>query len=243
MISKSQVKHIRSLDDKKNRYACGQFVVEGEKMLSELLASSWEIEHIYATDRWIKRQQLPTEIASKVTLINELELSRISSFKTPHEVLALVSLPKCLPDRVISKALALDQVQDPGNVGTIIRIADWFGIRDIICSENTADCFNPKVLQATMGSVFRVNCYYTELSKFLQEHKQTTAYACVLGGKDIRSINRITDGILVIGNESKGISSNVLALCEEQISIPRFGQAESLNAAVAAGIICHSLWK
>jgi RNA methyltransferase, TrmH family len=146
-----------------------------------------------------------------------------------------------VPERAEGLILALDNIQDPGNLGTMIRIADWFGIQQIVCNEGTAECYNPKVVQATMGSISRVGVCYTHLEEWLAVQTHARIYAAVLDGQDIRKINPLKEGILLIGNESKGISPELLVMATQQISIPQIGKAESLNAAVAAGIIISHL--
>ncbi|MBK7040037.1 MAG: RNA methyltransferase [Bacteroidetes bacterium] len=243
MISKAQVKHIRSLDDKKKRYEYKQFVVEGIKMVDELLKSQYEIVEIFATQYWISNHA-PTDISKlKISLITEQSLSRISGLKTPNEVLALVVMPDATSIPNFDKALALDNIQDPGNLGSIIRIADWFGISTIICNAQTVDVYNPKVLQATMGSVFRVTCYYTDLLNYIRQQTSIKTYAAVLNGSNVNEMEKITNGLILIGNESVGIDEKLIQHCDFEISIPQKGNAESLNAAVATGIICNTLFK
>lgn len=243
MISKAQVKHIRSLDDKKKRYEYKQFVVEGIKMVDELLKSQYEIVEIFATQYWISNHA-PTDISKlKISLITEQSLSRISGLKTPNEVLALVVMPDATSIPNFDKTLALDNIQDPGNLGSIIRIADWFGISTIICNAQTVDVYNPKVLQATMGSVFRVTCYYTDLLNYIIQQTSIKTYAAVLNGSNVNEMEKISNGLILIGNESAGIDEKLIQHCDFEISIPQKGNAESLNAAVATGIICNTLFK
>jgi len=243
MISKAQVKHIRSLDDKKKRYEYKQFVVEGIKMVDELLKSQYEIVEIFATQYWISNHA-PTDLSKlKISLITEQTLSRISSMKTPNEVLALVVMPDATSIPNFDNTLALDNIQDPGNLGSIIRIADWFGISTIICNAQTVDVYNPKVLQATMGSVFRVTCYYTDLLNYIIQQTSIKTYAAVLNGSNVNEMEKITNGLILIGNESVGIDEKLIQHCDFKISIPQKGNAESLNAAVATGIICNTLFK
>ncbi|MBK6330666.1 MAG: RNA methyltransferase [Bacteroidetes bacterium] len=243
MISKAQVKHIRSLDDKKKRYEYKQFVVEGIKMVDELLKSQYEIVEIFATQYW-RSNHAPTDISKlKISLITEQSLSRISGLKTPNEVLALVVMPDATSIPNFDKALALDNIQDPGNLGSIIRIADWFGIFTIICNAQTVDVYNPKVLQATMGSVFRVTCYYTDLLNYIIQQTSNKTYAAVLNGSNVNEMEKISNGLILIGNESAGIDEKLIQHCDFEISIPQKGNAESLNAAVATGIICNTLFK
>ncbi len=241
MISKAQVKHIRSLDDKKMRYENKQFIVEGTKLVHELLKSNFRIVIIYGTKDWedVNRSLIPSEV--EFIEVNSTELKRISNFTTPNEVLAIVEMPNHLELPYNGVTLALDNIQDPGNFGTMIRIADWYGIESVVCNTNTVDFYNHKVLQASMGSVFNVRCFYTNLMTFFLENKNRNKFACVLHGNPVHSYSKIQDGIIVIGNESNGISAELLKLCTHKVTIPRRGKAESLNAAVAAGIVCNAL--
>ena len=165
------------------------------------------------------------------------ELEKISALTTPHQVLAVFEKAAAKPVVPAGKlSLVLDNIQDPGNLGTIIRIADWFGIKDIICSAHTADMYNPKVVQSSMGSMGRVNVLYTELVGWIQQQRQVKLYAAALDGRNVKQIE-IKEGLVLIGNEAKGISEELLQLAHEKITIPKLGEAESLNAAVATGII------
>jgi len=170
-------------------------------------------------------------------------LQKISLLKTPNKVVGVfVKKVNEAPPHIINKlSLMLDDIQDPGNMGTLIRIADWFGIENIICSKNCVDCYNPKVVQATMGSLARVNIYYTSLLDFLSENEKISVYAAALDGVPITKLKSISEGIIIIGNESKGISEELLSIATNKITIPKYGNAESLNAAVAAGIILSQL--
>jgi TrmH family RNA methyltransferase len=169
----------------------------------------------------------------------------MSLLKTPNKVVAVFKqrMPSLAPVLNNKISLMLDDIQDPGNMGTLIRIADWFGIENIICSENCVECYNPKVVQATMGSLASVNILYTDLIAFIQKNKKINIYAAALSGASVFEMGKIKQGIILIGNESKGIHSDLLKLAFEKITIPRFGHAESLNAAVAAGIILSHIKK
>ncbi len=239
MLVKSKVKYIQTLGHKKPRDEAGVFIAEGPKLVKELLESVPDaIEDVFALKEWIEQnQELLTK--NKVVETTEIELERISQLHTPNNVLAII---KKFPvdELIITKnkiTLALDTIQDPGNLGTIIRTADWFGVEQIICSKDCADVYNPKVVQATMGSIARVKVFYVDLEKWLAEQKDIRIYATALEGQDITSIKRIQEGIILIGNESKGISDEILKLANIKIAIPKKGKAESLNAAVAAGIV------
>jgi TrmH family RNA methyltransferase len=172
--------------------------------------------------------------------ISETELERISQLKTPHQVLAVVKQFEVTQPDVSGFVLYLDTVQDPGNFGTIIRIADWFGVKHIVCSAGCADHYNPKVVQSTMASIARVNVFYDETNDWLQQ-QNTTIYAASLHGKPLSQFSKTEKGILIIGNESKGIREDFLKLANEPVTIPRRGEAESLNAAVATGILLSHL--
>jgi TrmH family RNA methyltransferase len=236
-MTKSDVKYIQSLAHKKQREEEGLFVVEGVKMVDELLHNFPErIVRIFATESWIIDRK---QIVKKYHLIDLDALNRISFLQTPNEVLALVSMPttEMTPAITTGVTLVLDQIQDPGNLGTIIRTADWFGVKQIICSTDTSDAFAPKVVQASMGSLMRLNIFYLDLESFLKTKKDVPVYAAELNGESVYDIEFKEPMILVIGNESKGVSKLVSQLASKKISIPKVGNAESLNASVAAGII------
>ncbi len=245
MITKLQVKYIQSLGQKKFRDQEGVFVAEGPKIINELLGQVPAVpDALFATKEWIdKNDLLLKNIASnKITEIKDHELERISFLQTPHEVLGIFKKPAVLPADISNTvSLMLDGIQDPGNMGTIIRIADWFGISNIICSMDCADAFAPKVVQSTMGSIVRVQLMYTDLLAFVQKTKDLLLYAATLNGENLNTMQPLQRGVIVIGNESKGIHEALLAHCKHRITIPRIGHAESLNAAVAAGIILSHL--
>ena len=241
MVSKSQLKYIQSLGQKKYRDAAEVFVAEGPKLVKELIQSkNVELAQIFALNEWIgENKDLLKNI--NVIAINETELERISQLTTPNKVVALVK--KFEPGEPVIKerlSLVLDAIRDPGNLGTIIRIADWFAIPQIICSLDCADVYNPKVVQATMGSIASVNVYYRDLPSWLKQ-PGARIYAAMLEGKDVTKMQAIKEGLIIIGNESTGISTELLECANEKISIPRKGKSESLNAAVATGIILSHL--
>ncbi len=256
MISKNQIKLIQSLKIKKYRHKHRAFVVEGDKMVKELLSIDWKKENeglvkrirvVYAVKEWIEQEQvLIDEYPSlQFELISAAELAKISQLQTPNKVLALVdfndlSMELSLQNSLVQHALVLDHLQDPGNLGTIIRIADWFGIERVYCSNDCVDLFNAKVIQATMGSVFRVKPYYVALEKLMQDAKREglPIYGAMLGGEVIHKSSFERKGLIVIGNEGAGIRSSIQPYLSHKLSIPRLGKAESLNAAVATGIIC-----
>jgi len=243
MLSKTKVKYIQSLGQKKFRQSEMLFIAEGIKIVEELISEIPDlIVEVFAIQEWVEPQK---KINAKIpiTEITQQELERISQLTTPNKVLAII---KMLPEVKLSSiknkvVLALDGIQDPGNMGTIIRIADWFGIEQIVCSTDSADPYNPKVVQATMGSIARVKIIHTDLKKWLEDMSDTQIFAAVLGGKDVSSINKISEGVIIIGNESKGISPELLKLSNIKIAIPAKGKAESLNAAIATGIILSHL--
>lgn len=242
MISKAHTKYIQSLRHKKFRDETGLFFAEGPKLVMDLLGSgSFTCKEIFALPQWMDEHaaMLANLSGTSITAIKDFELEKISALSTPHEVLAVFEKQK--PDERFDAAgkitLALDGVQDPGNMGTIIRIADWFGIANIVCAGGTADMYNPKVVQSTMGSLGRVNIVYTNLPAWLKRNNTVKIYAATLQGQDVRTIGILIEGIIIIGNEAAGISEQVLALATEKITIHKAGLAESLNAAVATGII------
>lgn len=238
MIPKSQTKYIQSLGQKKQRDREGLFVAEGPKLVEELLQSkNVEVLHLYATGDWLQNnQKLLKEV--NASAITDAELEKISQLRTPNQVIAVIRKFKDEEPVTGGKvSLLLDTIQDPGNLGTIIRIADWFGVGQIICSHECADLYNSKVVQSTMGSIARVRIFYTDLPAWLKQHNETRVYATMLEGKDITTMSRIQEGLIIIGNEAKGIDRQLLQYASERITIPKKGQGESLNAAVAAGII------
>jgi TrmH family RNA methyltransferase len=243
MLSRAQIKYIHSLRLKKYRQKYSRFVAEGVKVVEELLRErNIVIDTLYATAPWCDSKGLSDEPFSDITVvqINEQELHQIAVSEAPQQVIAVCQLPEKshLPDLSGKVSLALETIQDPGNLGTIIRIADWFGIENVICSPDCVDAFNPKCIQATMGSIARVKI--TEMA--LEELSgKIPIYAASLSGKDISKCKPVQEGIILIGNEGHGLSEKVLQMATHCITIPRIGKAESLNAAVATGIICDRL--
>jgi TrmH family RNA methyltransferase len=240
MITKNQVKYIQSLGQKKWRDSEQVFIAEGPKLVNELLtAANCRIIQLYALKEWIDQVRPGVE----VTEVTSDELQKISQLTTPNQVLAIAEKIKWESGVMLAGniSLALDEIQDPGNMGTIIRLADWFGVKNIFCSMNCADAYNSKVVQASMGSIARVRVEYTDLRSLLENNNDLRIYATVLNGADVTKMEKINEAIIIIGNESKGISDEVLALAKVQITIPRKGKAESLNAAVATGIILSHL--
>jgi len=238
LLSSSQIKHIRSLQQGKFRKEHGLFVAEGPKIVDELPGSQIKVEAVYGLEDWVGSNAGKFEYYRiPLNIISQKDLERISGLKTPNLVLAVCRIPQREVAEVTTdkNLLVLDGIRDPGNMGTIIRTADWFGIDNIICSADCVEIFNPKVVQATMGSIARVNVYYTDLPAYLAATKEEI-YAMVMDGDDIFDAAP-GKGIYVIGNESNGIRGEVLKHATRRLSILSRGQAESLNAAVAAGIV------
>jgi TrmH family RNA methyltransferase len=237
MIVKSKVKYINSLGDKKLRDADKVFIAEGPKIINELLGDSSMVpKEIFALKEWIHQHKYP---AAPVTEIDEIMLERLSFLSTPNQVIGLFTMPQYTSLSLANKiSIIADGIQDPGNLGTIIRCADWFGIDQVICSKDSVDVFNPKTVQSTMGSIARVKVYYEDLYSLLKKIKGSVKiYAATLEGTDIKKIKPFKEGVIVIGNESRGINEQLIALADERITITRKGKAESLNAAIATGII------
>lgn len=244
MLSKAQIKYIQSLQHKKYRQKFGQFIAEGDKIVQELLQGGKDVQAVYATRDWLLDHRGLAESATGMD-VQEVEpaiLKQLSSLSTPNQALALVNIPPS-PNPVLSGhvTLVLETIQDPGNLGTIIRIADWFGIRQIICSPDCVDAYNAKTIQSTMGSIMRIPVIVKDIPELLADSRHIPSYAATLHGDNIVHTPKISEGMILIGNESRGLSEKVLELCSHRITIPRIGQAESLNAAVATGIICGRL--
>lgn len=234
MVSKSQIKLITSLHQKKYRKEHKLFIVEGKKAIDELLNSTFEAVYLFSTN---PKYRFSSTIATEIISINDLK--KISALTTANDCLAVFKIPedaKIVDENFI---LALDDIKDPGNFGTIIRMCDWFGIQQIICSNETVDLYNPKVVQATMGSISRVKISYIDLKEYLTKTK-LPVFGAFMDGKNVYKTTLPTLGVLVMGNEANGISSEIEALVTERISIPRFGtlqQTESLNVATATAIL------
>jgi len=237
MLSKNQLKYIQSLGQKKPRDEANLFIAEGPKLVKELLASpNCKVVQVYALAEWIKNNPA---VRADIIEINQQELEKISHLATAHQVLAVVEKIKWKgePQFHGTLSLLLETIQDPGNMGTIIRVADWFGIKNVFCSPDCAGIYNLKVVQATMGSIARVRIEYCSLPEFLKKHNDIRSYAAVLDGRDITKMEKPGEGFIIIGNESKGISAELLGLANVRITIPGKGNTESLNAAIATGII------
>jgi RNA methyltransferase, TrmH family len=232
MLSKKVIKDIQSLGHKKLRDEAGLFVAEGRKIVEELINTKGVvIDTIYAVPDWI--DYYPD--LQNVKVVTKAELQRISFLTTPNKVLALVKYFPVQEPSTKSLVLYLDEIQDPGNLGTILRIADWFGIYNVVCSEQCADHYNPKVVQATMGSIARVRVYSDYELQWLRSQKPV--YVATVEGTDMDRFGKVNEGVLVIGNESRGIREEILDLATARVSIPKKGGAESLNAAIATGIL------
>ena len=242
MIGKNTIKWVHSLEMKKNRKREHLFVAEGPKVVGDLLAH-YRPRAVFATAEWNGKASLPSYVTPET--VSDDELRRLSFLQHPQQVIAVLEMDDDVsisvsPERL---SLVLDGVQDPGNLGTIIRIADWFGIDNIVCSPDTADAYNPKVVQATMGSLARVNVSYTPLLPFLTSlPADMPIYGTLLDGSDIYASELSSRGIIIMGNEGNGISQEVRALVSKPLLIPNFRQggdcAESLNVAVATAITC-----
>ncbi|AYL93930.1 TrmH family RNA methyltransferase [Mucilaginibacter celer] len=243
MLSKSQISLLKSLQHKKFRKEHGLFLVEGHKSVIEFVNTAYQVDTIYHTPA-IAPKMLNLSRKINFQEISLADLEKISSLKTPQEVIGLVKMPiwpalnyNTLKNRF---SLVLDGVQDPGNMGTIIRTADWFGIADVICSEDTVDVYNPKVVQATMGSLARVNVHYTDLAATLPQIK-LPVFGAMLDGENMYTTNFGNEGLLAMGNEGNGLRPDVQALISKKVTIPRVGHAESLNVAIATAILCSEI--
>lgn len=232
-ITKNQFKLLTSLKQKKYRLKHKLFIAEGTKVVDEILNSDFELDQLFCVDDTAYKN------IENCYVISEAILKKISTLKTPNNVVAIFKIPQEKPLINEGLILALDGINDPGNLGTIIRLCDWFGIEQIICSETTVDCYNTKVVQATMGSLTRVSIIYTMLDSYLKASK-LPIYASIMSGKSMYESTLPKDGILIMGNEANGISKSVIKLANHTIAIPRFGnmqQTESLNVATATAIL------
>ena len=237
-MTKAEIQFVRSLSDKRVRDAERLFIAEGDKLIAEILQSGWRVRNLYA---------LEGHFDGRAERVSEKEMERISQLKSASTSLAVVEQPrhksvKSAPAGALS--LALDGVQNPGNLGTIIRLADWFGVEDIFCSEDTADCFNPKVVQATMGAILRVRVHYLPLADFLRHTRESgvEVYGTMLDGDNIYDTELASSGVIVMGNEGRGVSAECVASFSQRLLIPAYSAAgqgsESLNVAMATGIVC-----
>ena len=245
MLTNNKIKLIKSLDKKRERVEAGCFVVEGEKMVRELLMSRFETIEVFAVQQYI--DELPANLKRKaeITAISERDLERISFLKTPNKAVALAKLPKKQPLPDLSGLnIALDNVQDPGNLGTIVRTAAWFGIGNVFCSPDTVDVYNPKVIQSTMGAIFKVNVSYCNLADLAANARKAgiPMFGTRLDGDNLYAAKLPKDAIVVMGNESKGLSAEISALTDSNLKIPSYApptaDMESLNVSVATAIVC-----
>lgn len=241
MLSKNKIKYINSLSMKKNRKDERVFVAEGNKLVTDLI-SSLSCKMIIATDDWLECNK--KIVAEEIVHATHEEIKKISQQKTPQDVIAIFYQPQHEMPKNIGQdniCLVLDDIQDPGNLGTIVRIADWFGIEDIVCSPNSADIYNSKVVQATMGAIARVRVHYTDIEAFLSDKKESI-YGTLLDGDNIYEKELSRNGFIVMGNEGNGISKEVRKLINSKLYIPNYPQgretSESLNVAIATAIVC-----
>lgn len=243
-VSKNQIKRYNSLQQKKYRNETGLFLAEGTKIVLELIQSNFEVQQVYCTADWLEENPLNY---NNIEVVSFEEIKKISALTNPQPVLAISKQKDTTQfnsENLKNKlTLFLDDIRDPGNLGTILRIADWYGIENVVCSANSVDLYNPKVIQATMGSFLRVNCFYSELKTLIEEAKQNkiSVYASLLEGKNIYQEKLPNEAILVMGNEANGISKEIIDLCTNYITIPSFSKsetgAESLNVSIATAIL------
>ena len=237
MLSNKWQKYINSLQIKKYRLEHQAFLVEGKKSVEELLHSTLNINQLFASKSFIYVNEKYLR-GIEVHECTENELTKAGTFENNNSAIAIVQYPNSKIENIDYKAstIVLDHIQDPGNLGTIIRTADWYGINQIICSENTTDAYAPKVVNSSMGSLFRANIFYTAIGDYLQK-TETSIYGALLNGENIHTTKTSNPFTLVIGNESNGISNEIIPYIKHKITIPRFGETESLNAAIATAIL------
>lgn len=234
MVSKNQIKLISSLQQKKYRIVHQLFFAEGIKVIQELLESNFELEHLYTT-----QNDFEGVLFTKKTLVHETDLKKISALATPNTCLAVFKIPAEKKIKESGLILALDSIRDPGNLGTILRLCDWFGVGQLLCSKKTVDIYNPKVVQATMGSIARVNVNYVDLKAFISE-TELPVFGTFMDGTNIYKTSLPREGVVVMGNEANGISEELEEVIKNRLSIPRFGdvqKTESLNVAAATAIV------
>ncbi|HKG07902.1 MAG TPA: RNA methyltransferase [Pedobacter sp.] len=243
MLSKSQISFIKSLHQKKYRKEQGIFIIEGIKSVAEFIQSTYQVHSIYYLPQY---QSLLPKLPANIKLfeVNNTELGKISTLQAPPGVLALVRIPAnpVLAPKTLKNtfSLVLDGIQDPGNLGTIIRTADWFGFKNVICSDNTVEVYNPKTVQATMGSLSRVNIFYQDLNAVISS-AGIPVFGAVLDGESLYKTDWGSEGLVVLGNEGQGISNEIMGLISHPVTIPRVGGAESLNVAISAAILCADI--
>lgn len=247
-MTKNDVKELQALRQAKGRKEAGIFAVEGNKLVEELLSSDFRINNIFATGQWVEKNPVMAKKVADYEIVTSKQMEQISNFVTPPGIYATAMIPssKIKPDNTDRELiLMLDGINDPGNLGTIIRTADWFGIRKIVVSKDTCDPWQPKVIQSTMGSIFRIQIVEAELVEFLKDVK-TPVFGALMQGKNVYHTNMGNNqGVIIIGSESHGIRENVMPFVSCPINIPRAesSQTESLNASVAAGIIISEVFR
>jgi TrmH family RNA methyltransferase len=245
MLSKATIKDIQSLQHKKFRDETHTFLAEGPKVVHELLQeSAFECVAIYGLKDWVEKAiQESTEFEKYMHIVSEIELSKLATYTTPNKVVAVFKKVTVVSNIDLRNniTLVLDDIQDPGNLGTIIRTADWFGVKNIVCSLKTADAYNSKVVQSTMASLARVNILYTDHIDWVKKNRSVKVLATLLQGNALKNYKGLDEGILLIGNEANGLCEELQQLADEKITIPGFGKAESLNAAIATAIVLYEL--
>jgi len=244
MVSKNELKLLRSLRQKKYRREHQLFIVEGKKSVAEVLKSDFQVKNVYATASWISKNE--SVFSFPLTEISVADAERVSALQTSPEIFALVEMKENRAIELSSKCLLLEDIKDAGNLGTLIRTADWFGIQSIVCSEQTVELYNPKTIQATMGSFTRVQLFYTDLNEFIKQLPEDyVVYGTFLEGKAIQNVDFASKSAVLIGNESNGISSSLSVCVDEKIYIPTKAthEIDSLNVAVASAIVCYELTK
>lgn len=244
-LTNNKIKLIRSLQQKKYRYTEGLFIAEGVKIVAELIQQdNLQIQQIFATNEWEQSyRQLAQQKKIIISEISVVQLKKISNLQTPNKVIALVKIPdlsfkKLTPQKI---NIVLEDIRDPGNLGAIIRIADWYGLHTIYCSTASVDCFNAKVIQSAMGSLFRIKVIYTDLKMLFKENKMHQIYGTFMEGKSLNKIDWQDNAFLLMGNEANGISEELETFVNQKVSIPKIGNAESLNLSVATGIFVHNI--
>ncbi len=234
MLSKNQIKLINSLKKKKFRLQHNLFLAEGIKVVEEFIQSNFKLNNLFCTNDYLNKFSV-----KQIQVITENELKKISEFSTPNQVVGIFEIPNQEKIKIKGLTLVLDDINDPGNLGTIIRLCDWFSIDQLICSTNTVDCYNPKVVQASMGSLSRISIVYTDIKTFLKEDTRPV-FGALLKGKNVYQTKLNKNAVLILGNEANGISNEVQKLITNQITIPQFGEnqkTESLNVATATAIL------
>ena len=244
MISKQQAKFVKSLKLKKYRKKASAFLVEGAKNVIELISSGYEIKHLFITEKFLNEYSDRMIPDFEYEVCKEKDLADLGTFQSNEYALAVAKM-KSIPLDISNDdlVLALVDVSDPGNLGTIIRIADWFGIKTIIAGKDAADFFSPKVINASMGSFTRVNVHHMDLQEFLSFSTKHNVYGALLNGKNIHEVKIEKPAILLMGNESKGIKASLFSYIDKKITIPKIGGAESLNVAVSTAIICDNFFR